>query len=434
MTRPEALPMVNVPKASKEDADDGGKFQPEKKGKGYRIFLLLTQPNSSRGAKIFSWYFDLLVILSMLTFCCESLPAWSSTIAQRAAWFALESFISLNFALDLTLKLATQPAWRTFLQSWDFPIDALSIVPWGFDLYWLASLLVDGAARNYTSLRLLRLLRFGRFFRVVLGTFPRMNLFVKALRRSGLALLFLIIYIFGAGLFFSGCLFFAETSVCTLDRVKGVWLKNDDLAQPCPIQNMFEAIWLCVATMTTVGYGDLVPQTAPGKTIAGLVMLTSMIFLPLPASIFGANLTELYLETRLAKRLDKRRATKGNNSNNQSPHPNDSEAESIHNEEEERGGLLSWPTALYHQPEQVLTMRDTANLFSMMEALEANTDQVSRQLAQTNNRLAHIRAQQRNFESIIIQQYAAASGRIPCPPPPPAATTLFHPPPSPTKD
>jgi voltage-gated potassium channel len=244
---------------------------------------------------------DALVMLSLLLFCCESVPAWSTSNFQIFFWFALESIISVHFVLDMLLKLTCQPTLTVYLQSWDALIDVLTVIPWIFDFYWLFPALIADGVRKYTSLRLLRLVRFARFFRITLGNFPRIGLFFHAVRRSGLAFMFLFVYIFGAGLFFSGCLFFAETSVCVLQD--GVWLLKTDKTLLCSVQNMFDAIWLCVVTMATVGYGDVVPQTPLGKLLAGIVMLTSVIFLPLPTSIFAANLTELYLDSRLSKRI-----------------------------------------------------------------------------------------------------------------------------------
>lgn len=280
-----------------------------------RLFTLLTAPGSGPRARIYSWAMDALALLSILSFCCESVPQWSQSFHQRLIYFFIESWVSLSFLLDLALKTITQPTLTAYTLSWDCLIDGLSILPWAFDLLRMGEMLRSGApAHIHYSLRLLRLLRFIRFFRITLGNVPQMGLFLRAVRRSGLALAFLLVYVFGAGLFFSGCLYFAETSSCVLDRHTGLWMREESMSnarrappQPCAIQNMFQAIWLCVVTMATVGYGDLVPVTPLGKGVATVIMVTSMIFLPLPAAIFGANLTELYLEERLSRRLERRR-------------------------------------------------------------------------------------------------------------------------------
>jgi uncharacterized membrane protein YgcG len=376
-----------------------------------RIFQFLTCPSSSECAKLFSWYMDGLVILSILAFCCESVAQWSMTIRQRLGWFIVESIVSVHFVVDMLVKLLTQPTMTFYSLSWDALIDILSIVPWGYTMYWL----VVDSAKNYTTLRLLRMLRFVRFFSITLGNFPRMSVFIKAVRRSGLAVLFLIIYVFGAGLFFSGCLFFAETAGCTLDRDTGIWMQrtsDGDQPMPCLLQNMFDAIWLCIVTMATVGYGDVVPQTGAGKVIAGLVMLTSMVFIPLPASIFGANLTELYLEARLVHRLEKIKAR--HSPNNGEDHGKDhgkgilysagggGDGDGGGGDGGGGGGDIVGTSSLTGP----MSLHETSNLLSLMEALEGATEHISRDIIDANSRLLDVQRNQRNVERSLMARHS----------------------------
>lgn len=365
------------------------------KTKKERMFAFLTEPHSSTKARIYSWYLDVLVGLSIFKFCCESVPSWSRTTVQRSLFFALESFVTAHLVVDFVLKLATQPTWQSYLGTWDVVIDGLSLVPWTVDMYRLRTLFSSDKSagiKHYYSLRLLRLLRFIRFLRITLGNFPRMGLFLQAVRRSSLAILFLALYIVGAGLFFSGCLYYAETSVCTLNTETGVWMLAADPKSPCALQNMFHAIWLCMVTMATVGFGDIVPLTALGKAILVVIMITSMIVLPLPASIFGANLTELYLEERLAKRLDKRR-----------PRGPDGPRET--REMEVREGSRSLTRSRSPgPPARHLSSRHVHNVMHMMDTLEADAEQVSATISQANRRLLDLASRQRHFERMLLRQ------------------------------
>ena len=49
-----------------------------------------------------------------------------------------------------------------------------------------------------------------------------------------------------------------------------MWL-NEDGKTPSTFQSIPEAMWWCLVTVTTVGYGDLVPSTLTGKLVASLV-------------------------------------------------------------------------------------------------------------------------------------------------------------------
>ncbi len=57
--------------------------------------------------------------------------------------------------------------------------------------------------------------------------------------------------------------------------------------------NIGSGVWWSVQTVTTVGYGDIVPTTAYGRIIAGLVMLAGIGFL----TVMTAAITSTFIET-----------------------------------------------------------------------------------------------------------------------------------------
>jgi voltage-gated potassium channel len=46
-----------------------------------------------------------------------------------------------------------------------------------------------------------------------------------------------------------------------------------------------DSLWWAVATVTTVGYGDVVPESGPGRLIAAGLMLTGLGLIPLVTSV-----------------------------------------------------------------------------------------------------------------------------------------------------
>lgn len=52
--------------------------------------------------------------------------------------------------------------------------------------------------------------------------------------------------------------------------------------------------WWAVVTMSTVGYGDLVPKTGAGKVLGSVVVFLSMIFLALPMTIIVSKFSSCY--------------------------------------------------------------------------------------------------------------------------------------------
>lgn len=63
-------------------------------------------------------------------------------------------------------------------------------------------------------------------------------------------------------------------------------------------KNFFLALWWSIVTLTTVGYGDIVPTTFAGKVLGILVMLTGIGVV----SIFTGNLASFLMEKRIKKR------------------------------------------------------------------------------------------------------------------------------------
>ena len=59
-----------------------------------------------------------------------------------------------------------------------------------------------------------------------------------------------------------------------------------------------KTMWWAIITLTTVGYGDVVPATALGKVIASVVALTGVAFIALPAGILGAGFIEEFEKIR----------------------------------------------------------------------------------------------------------------------------------------
>jgi len=67
---------------------------------------------------------------------------------------------------------------------------------------------------------------------------------------------------------------------------------------PTTFSNIGMGMWWAIQTVTTVGYGDIVPQTTVGRAVGALVMLESVAFL----AIVTAAITSIFVEDRQAVR------------------------------------------------------------------------------------------------------------------------------------
>lgn len=76
-------------------------------------------------------------------------------------------------------------------------------------------------------------------------------------------------------------------------------------------ENQFESIplacWFSVVTMTTIGYGDLVPRSALGRVIGSLCALAGVLTIALPVPVIVSNFSMFYSHTQARSKMPKRR-------------------------------------------------------------------------------------------------------------------------------
>jgi voltage-gated potassium channel len=68
------------------------------------------------------------------------------------------------------------------------------------------------------------------------------------------------------------------------------WIEGD--AQPEHFGSIPRALWWTAVTMTTVGYGDVVPITALGKLVAGLISMGGIAVIAIPTGILAASFSD----------------------------------------------------------------------------------------------------------------------------------------------
>ena len=168
-----------------------------------------------------------------------------------------------------------------YMLSWPALIDLLAILPYYLHVFLVFDLRI---------LRIFRLLRFFRLFR--LTAYMKAAKLIKNVFRSALneLLLCLILALFLI-IVSSSLIYFAEHD-----------------AQPDKFKSIPSTIWFSVVTLTTVGYGDLIPVTAVGKIFTSIILLAGIAIFALPAGIITARL------------LDELRKSKGNKHGNSCPH------------------------------------------------------------------------------------------------------------------
>ena len=213
-----------------------------------------------------------LIVLLVITSVLETVP-W--IYANHAVLLGSIDQICLTvFTIEYVARIWTapehpllrgRPAWRARLSHACSPLmvtDFLALSP--VFLHWL----IDA---DHSVLHAMFLLRFCRLTRYVSVLATITDVIVAEWRKlAGSALLFVAL------LLFSG---FA------------MHLAEGDI-QPGLLGSVPQAIWWAVVTLSTVGYGDVVPITVAGRIIAGLTMVFGLVFFALPVGIISSSFQE----------------------------------------------------------------------------------------------------------------------------------------------
>ncbi|KAJ3021275.1 UNVERIFIED_CONTAM: hypothetical protein HDU68_009707 [Siphonaria sp. JEL0065] len=135
-------------------------------------------------------------------------------------------------------------------------------------------------------IRLLRLFRILRLLKIGQKT-ERLRVIWKAVVNStdGIFLLFMAVPLFV--IFFSFVLFYAEIS--TGYALNGEWFNADGTLSK--YQSILDCFWCVIETLTTVGYGDIVPTTPAGKIVMSIVMILSLFIVAFPLCMITMQYT-----------------------------------------------------------------------------------------------------------------------------------------------
>ena len=127
------------------------------------------------------------------------------------------------------------------------------------------------------DLILLRVLRLIRMFRIIklVETNKSLQMFFKAIYKSKPQLISSLVVTLFLLLFGAIILYLVEGS-----------------SQPETFGSIPRAMWWSMATLTTVGYGDVYPITLLGKICASFIALIGIGVVALPAGIIAANFTK----------------------------------------------------------------------------------------------------------------------------------------------
>jgi voltage-gated potassium channel len=241
--------------------------------------LLHPELGETKWDKIINGFIITLIILNVIVVMLETVHFIHEEYAVFFHYFDLVSVII--FTIEYVLRVWScnhDPRYKhnfygriRYMLSTDALIDVLAILP--FYIHVVIGL-------DLRVLRILRLLRFLRLFRLTAYMKSAKlvkNVFITKANDLKLSLVLIAFLIIIA----SSLLYFAEHN-----------------AQPKVFSSIPATIWWAVVTITSVGYGDMVPVTILGKILTGVITLSGLAILALPAGIITSGFLE---ETRKLK-------------------------------------------------------------------------------------------------------------------------------------
>lgn len=228
-----------------------------KKNLRNNLFEIIFEADTRVG-KIFDISLLIVIVLSIITVMCESVPAFR--IGNNNIFKTLEWIFTIIFTLEYILRIYSSANRSKYIFSFFGIIDLLAILPAFLGIF------ISGAH----SLLVIRAFRLLRIFRVL-----KISRYSKASKTLVAALVASRDKI---GVF----LFAVITTILCIGTL--MYLIEGEVNGFTSIP---KSIYWAVVTLTTVGYGDIIPQTAIGQFLSGLLMIIGYAIIAVPTGIIS---------------------------------------------------------------------------------------------------------------------------------------------------
>lgn len=231
----------------------------------------------------------LLVVASFITLALETEPSLSAQWREGINLF--NYFIIAIFAVEYVVRLwasGEDPRYDGFggrLRYMATPSAVADLIAFLPELLWLVFMRGQGEE----ALMILRILRLSRLVKIA-RFMPAFDILGAAIRRSGgqlfttLAVALMLVYLSAVMLYF----------------IEGVGAGREEFG------SIPRAVWWAIATLTTVGYGDVYPETTLGRVAASVIAMAGIGVVALPAGVFASAFSD-----ELRARSDARKEEQG---------------------------------------------------------------------------------------------------------------------------
>ena len=225
-----------------------------------RLYTIIFHTSTPAG-RAFDLGLLIAIFTSLLIVMLDSVEA--AHLAYGDLFAALEWLFTGLFAVEYLLRIYSSERRREYVFSFFGAIDLLAILPAFLALFY----------PDAQYLLIVRVIRMIRVFRVLklMPYLSQANFLLVALRGSRQKI---IVFLLG---------------ISTLVTVYGTLMYVIE-GPANGFTSIPKSTYWAIVTMTTVGFGDIVPHTPLGQTLASLVMITGYAIIAVPTGIFTAEL------------------------------------------------------------------------------------------------------------------------------------------------
>ncbi|XP_077423938.1 A-type voltage-gated potassium channel KCND2-like isoform X2 [Vanacampus margaritifer] len=259
------------------------------------LWRAFENPHTSTLALVFYYVTGFFIAISVMANVVETVPCGS--LPNRAkemscgdryalAFFCLDTACVMIFTVEYLLRLVAAPSRYKFMKSVMSVIDVVAIMPYYIGLVMTDNDQVSGA---FVTLRVFRVFRIFKFSRHSAG----LRILGYTLKSCASELGFLLFSLTMAIIIFATVMFYAE---------KG--------STASKFTSIPAAFWYTIVTMTTLGYGDMVPKTIVGKVFGSICSLSGVLVIALPVPVIVSNFSRIYHQSQRAEKRRAQRASK----------------------------------------------------------------------------------------------------------------------------
>ncbi|XP_010637889.1 potassium voltage-gated channel subfamily C member 2 isoform X2 [Fukomys damarensis] len=280
-----------------------------------RMWALFEDPYSSRAARFIAFASLFFILVSITTFCLETHEAFNIVknktepvingttvilqyeIETDPALTYVEGVCVVWFTFEFLVRIIFSPNKLEFIKNLLNIIDFVAILPFYLEVG-LSGLSSKAAKDVLGFLRVVRFVRILRIFKLT-RHFVGLRVLGHTLRASTNEFLLLIIFLALGVLIFATMIYYAE-------RV-GAQPNDPSASEHTQFKNIPIGFWWAVVTMTTLGYGDMYPQTWSGMLVGALCALAGVLTIAMPVPVIVNNFGMYYSLAMAKQKLPRKR-------------------------------------------------------------------------------------------------------------------------------